>query len=533
MAETIGTIILAAAGALDVAGATAFTIAGTAVTVSTVVGTAAIIGTSIGLQYALAARPSLPKPEDGSQPIKQAIPPRIMGYGTNRLAGYYMLFEAGMASVPGSFDAIAFHSGRVETVRQVYLTDDLVGFDADITHGGVGNVLPMDGDGKYAGITFEIKLGTVPQAASGVLIANPQISPIWTPAHQGNGIAYAVMTCAGFGDPEAFTKHYPRNLPVPSVVADCTAIWDPRSPMQSRTNPSTWQVSKNPVLQLIDYLTRADGGMGLDFDQVIAPNLDAWLTEANLCDEQVATAEGTQEARYQSNGWFQFDNNPSDVIGGILSTCDGWLGETGDGALTIVVGVYRPPADPPLTEKHVLGFAVNYGQADEQIVNQLEISFTDPVQKYVTVQAAPWRDEQAISLSGAVRSQPLELKWVQSYSQARRLADRAMQRLNPSMSGSFTTTLYGLRYLGRRWVPLQYPFVSGLQDCVVEIQSAEVDLMKGRIVWQFNRIGDDIDAYDPATDEGAPPVTPPSLSNTRLDFSFAPDSQYLAIFEDI
>jgi hypothetical protein len=50
---------------------------------------------------------------------------------------------------------------------------------------------------------------------------------------------------------------------------------------------------------------------------------------------------------------------------------------------------------------------------------------------------------------------------VQSNSQARRLADRAMQRLNPQLTGSFTTSLYGLRYLGRRWVPVSYPYVSG------------------------------------------------------------------------
>jgi hypothetical protein len=194
-------------------------------------------------------------------------------------------------------------------------------------------VLPQDGNGKYGDIAIEIKLGTVPQTAAGRLTSDPLINAVWTPAHQGNGIAHAAMVCAGIGDPPTFTKHYPHGLPVLSVVADCTPVWDPRDGAQSSTDPSTWTVSKNPVLQLIDYLTRADGGMGLDYATVIAPNLTAWMVEANLCDELVDTATpGVQEPRYQSNGWFQFDNAPSDVIGSMLATCDGWLAEAGDGA---------------------------------------------------------------------------------------------------------------------------------------------------------------------------------------------------------
>jgi hypothetical protein len=535
MAETIGLLILETIGAtasVTGIGSATLTIAG--FSAATVIGTAAIIGASIGLQYALAAHPDVPKPENGSQPIKQSIPPRIMGYGTNRLAGYYMLFEIGPNTVANSFDVMAFHSGRIGAIRGFFLHDDAVSVSADLTLGGLASVLPQDGNGKYSDIAIEIKLGTVPQTAAGRLTSDPLINAVWTPAHQGNGIAHAAMVCAGIGDPPTFTKHYPHGLPVLSVVADCAPVWDPRDGAQSRADTSTWTVSKNPVLQLIDYLTRADGGMGLDYATVIAPNLTAWMVEANLCDELVDTATpGVQEPRYQSNGWFQFDNAPSDVIGSILATCDGWLAESGDGALSITVGVYRAPSGPPLSEKHIFGFALNYGQSDEQLINQLDISFTDPAQKYVSVQTESWRDEASIAAAGTVRSNPLELKWVQSNSQARRLADRAMQRLNPQLTGSFTTSLYGLRYLGQRWVPVSYPYVAGLQHGVIEIQSVEVDLMKGRMVWQFSLIGDDIEAYVAAADEGAAPVVPPSSPAPRVDFSVALNSQYVALLEDI
>jgi hypothetical protein len=535
LAEVIGAFILEAAGVGSIGGIAGLgTVAGTTiggVSIASIVGATAILGATIGLQYALTAKPDIPKPEDGSQPLKQSIPPRIMGYGQNRLSGYYMLFEAaGIAS----FDVMAFHSGRIGAIRDVYFNDDRIALGTDLSAGGAASIPPQDGNGKYSFSGIEIKMGTVPQTACASLFTNPSISGLWNISHQGNGIAHAALICQGVGDPSQFTKIFPRNLPLMSVVADCAPVWDPRNGGQSRSNPATWTVSTNPVIQLIDYLTRPDGGMGLDFDLVIAPNLSAWLAEAALCDALVASdTPGAQEPRYQSNGWFQFDNNPSDVIGGILSTCDGWLAESGDGALMITVGVYRDPVDPPLTEKHIIGFSLNYGQADEQIVNQLDISFTDPANKFVSVQTAPWRDEASISLTGVVRSQPLDLKWVHGHAQCRRLADRAMQRLNPAMTGSFTTTLYGLRYLGRRWVPLQYPFVSGLQQCVVEIQNAEVDLLAGRIVWSFNLIGDNIDAFNPATDAGAPPVVPPSFAATQMAFNLTANSQYLALLEDI
>jgi hypothetical protein len=516
MPETVGILILAGTGLGSGAGIAGLgTVAGTTIfgtSLATIVGATAIIGVSIGLQYAL-NNPNVPKPESGSQALKQAVPPRIRGYGLNRLAGYYMLYEAGGAPPAVSYDVIAFHSGRIDSVVAWLLSDDYVSLSGDISHGGAATVLTTYGDGRYASaVVIELKLGNH-STAFGILTSDPRINFLWTPGHIGYGIAAAALTCASSPDPAAYSRLFPRGKPELSVIAVCSPCWDPRNPAQVRGNPATWQPTYNPVIQLIDYLTRLDGGMGLDLDTILPPaKLAEWMTEANLCDAAVSQADGGSEPRYTSHGWFQFDNAPENVIGAILSTCDGWLAESGDGTLSLVVGVYREPADPPLTEAHIFGFSLNYGETDEELVNQLDITFTDPAQKWVSVQTDPWRDEASIAAIGTTKPKALDLKWVQSHSQARRLADRAMMRLNPAMTGSFTTSLYGLGYLGKRWVKLQYPFVSGLQDCVVEIQDAEVDLMAGRIVWTFNRIGADIEGYDPDNDEGAAPVVPPDAA---------------------
>jgi hypothetical protein len=177
--------------------------------------------------------------------------------------------------------------------------------------------------------------------------------------------------------------------------------------------------------------------------------------------------------------------------------------------LALKVGLYRDPT-VTLTDEHILGFSASYGQADEQSVNEIDITFTDSDQKYAQVQTETLRDEEAISFSGQVRAQKLDLTWVQSNSQARRLALRAMQRFNPQMTGTLVTTLYGLRALGERWVAVQYPHVFGLQDCVVEIQDAEIDLQAGCVTFTYSRVAlGAIEAYDPYTDEGSPPTVPP------------------------
>jgi hypothetical protein len=292
------------------------------------------------------------------------------------------------------------------------------------------------------------------------------------------------------------------------------------------------------VLQLIDYLTRVDGGMGHDYSIVIAPRIAEWMVEADICDAIVDRADGGQEARYASHGWYQYGNNPEDVINGILSTCDGWMCEDVDGTIALKVGLYRAPTGDAISSSNILGFAnIQFGQADESAVNQLDMTFTDPNQGYVTVQPSPYRDEEAISALGVERAKPLDLKWVQSNGQASRLAQRAMLRANPDITCTIITDLTALDWVGERWVPLKYPFIAGLENCVMENQGSELDLGAGRITFNFNLVvPTKVEDYNPGVDEKpAPPVPPPSpgAGGSGLDFGNQFNSGYLVLLEDI
>lgn len=485
MAETIGLLIIeATVGTASVTGigsaAVTLEVAGLTVSAASVVGAATITAAAIGLQYAL-NNPSVPKPENGAQPLKQAVPPRQRGYWINRLSGYYMLF---LAAGGDSQDVLAFHSGRIEQVLQLYFHDSVVATDVALGDGVAATVV---GPGIWAQNSIvQIFYGSDTQNAGvGSAVNSSTTSGTWTSEFAGRGIGCICLFCPHAANPTDFTQKYPRGLPLPSVVAKCAPVFDPRDVTQSRVNPATWKASPNPVLQLMDYLTEPDGGMGEDFDVLFPPEtLALWMIEADICD-----ASFGGRPRYQSAGFYQFDNSPEAVINKILATCDGWLVENGDGTFSLTVGSYREPSDPPLTSNHIVGWTWKKGLADEESVNELDITFTNPDLSYVTDQVPPVRDELAISQSGIVRSKPLDVSWVQSADQASELGGRAMLRVNPEMSGTFVTTLYGLRYLGKRWIKVQHPVVKGLEDCVVEIQDkGKIDLINGRVTFIWNLV---------------------------------------------
>lgn len=488
MAEIIGSAILAAIG---VEGASTLT--------ASIVGTVAIAtattAVSIGVQYALQPKNDGAKPGDGSQAMRGAIMPRLGGYGRSRVAGATMLYEEFQGV---SFDVFALISGRIGGFVGYYLHDDAVTLD------GAGAVNALS-DLRYAGgrLLIDTRIG---HSAETVFAAPHAALPaIWTDAHRGDGAASLALTCNSVPQ-DVFQTIYPNGLPQPSAVLDLYPVFDPRDVTQARADPASWRTSQNPVINLIDYLTDPDHGMGLDWDVAIAPALADLMAEADHCDETIPLAGGGGEPRYACSGVYTFDSEPAAVIGPILAACDGWLAEMPGGTFALKVGVYRAPT-VTLKDRHVTAFSVRYGVGDEELVNELTTSFVSPAHKYAEVAGDPWRDEDSIVDIGRVRSRALDLKWTQSHSQVRRLAKRASARLNAPMRGTIQTTLYGLLALGERWVRLQYPFIAGLEDAVIELSNVRVSISSASVSFDWIVIDPaTIDAWSTAEQGEAPPV---------------------------
>lgn len=445
---------------------------------ATLIGSGFLLAASLGLSYAM-YRPSAPKAEDGSQPIRAAVQPRQRGYWVNRLSGAVMLATPGGAAPTTAYMVGAFHQGPIDSLIGFYMDDDAVTMTADISHGGTAQVVASGG--RYAFVRFCVKLGRPAEGVETVLTGDANINGTWTTSYVGEGVAYWSMIAAAPADPTQFAKMYPRGLPRASVLAICSPIWDPRDGAQLRDTSSTWVAKRNPVLQLIDYLRATDGGMGFDPDEFLPPaRLAQWMVEASLCDVDL----GGGDIRYGSAGWYTFDTKPEDVINKILATCDGWLAPAGDGTLSLTVGVYRASTLPPITESMVLDMDVTLGNPDETLINEIDATWTNPATNYSSDQATPVQDSASIALVGEIKRQPLDLTWVQWPVQVGRLARRALLRANPKRAGTFVGREILLRYAGERWINLQYPF-PGLEACVIEVQDFQVDHLAGRVTIKF------------------------------------------------
>lgn len=464
----------------------------------------ALVGVGIGLQAVLAKNQATSglsdaaaPAESGHVPLKQAIAPRIRGYGRSRLAGSYVLYEANNHD---SYDIVIFHHGRIGGIVGCYLHDDVVVVD--------GGIVQEQGDGRYANnlISVEIRLGEATETAfSSVVGALPDI---WTTDHRGDGLASAALICLGAADPSNYTQVYPRGLPQLSIVADLSPIYDARDAAQALDDPASWAVSKNPVVQIIDFLTNVDSGMGFDRATLIDPVIDALNAEADICDEAVFKADGSFESRYTSNGFYSLSSDPINTLQAMLDACDGWMSENGDGSLALKVGKYRE-ATFVIEAEHVLGFGLRKGVENEELVNEISLTYTEPQADFKTLPGDPWRDEDDISARGKTQSQPFDLSWVQSHTQARRLAKRKMSKINALQRGSIRTTSWGLQALGERWIKIDASKVLvEFDEMIVEVQKLRLDLANNQVTIDFVEVdAATMDAWSPAED-GEPPTIP-------------------------
>jgi hypothetical protein len=321
---------------------------------------------------------------------------------------------------------------------------------------------------------------------------------VWTSAHRGDGIASLFMRATSV-EQKDMPKQFPNSRPAPSVTARCLLVHDWRDVGQDPETPSTWDCSFNPFVQLADFLTSDHHGMALDRATRIAPNIDEWTLAADDCDDAIALKAGGTEPRYQSHGPFDSTTPPSDVIGRLLESCDGWLTVRGDGTLAPSAGVYRAPT-VTFTDAHITDYSLQRFIEDEERVDGLIVSFTSPDHDFREVQTDPWGDDTS------ARTESLSLLWVQNNGQARRLAKRRFARKTAEARGTFKTNLYGLRGLGERYIRLQISDLTILNDVVVEVLNVSLDIEAMTLTYSFIIADTAIDSWNPATEEGDGPT---------------------------
>ena len=492
LAPWLGELILSIALPADIAalGAGVEIVAG--VTVAEAVGTAALVGITVGLQDAFSPSFNLPTPANVKTSKRQAVASRMGGGGRARISGYYMCYEEKEGV---SYDVFALLNGEIDGIEAYYLHDDLVTLSGD-------TVQPL-ADGSYGDSKIKIltRSGLSTETAYSEVVAG--LPGIWTTDHRGDGIASLALICDKV-EPSAFSKIYPQRLPEPSVVARLQRFFDPRDGAQDPDDPSTWTWNPNPVLGYLDYLRFREGK---DYATRILPEIDYWIDAADVCDEDVNLAAGGTEKRYEWGGVYSYDNDPADVGNMFLSTFDGWISETGTGALRLFAGKFSAPTKT-ISARHITGYSVQRFTGKEDAVNEIAFTYTSPDHKYQTIDGQRWRDEANISARGETISRQIEFPWVQSHSRCRRLVKRRMMRANAPARGSIQTDLYGLCCLGERYLTIELPDFETLASFTAEIQRVTIDIMKGTLVFEWLAMDATIDDWNEAEEEGSAPADP-------------------------
>lgn len=472
------------------------TIAGTTITWASVAAAVATTALSIGIQALLT---KTPKPEDGHSPKIQSVPYRIWGVGRTRLAGSYMLWEAKGSRL---FAAQGLAGHRIRSVNRYWLNSDEVEIDA--------NGRTKENDDKRYGDNVWIyhRIGLPRETAFSEIVRYLGSDNVWTNNHRGDGQASLGMICEQ-SPAKAQNTRFPQGAPQLSVEADLAYCWDFRDPSQDPLNPDTWAWSRNSVVVGAWHLCFNPFGFLRDYRTALLPVLDMWKEEADICDEDVPTAAGGTEKRYQCNGWDTTENGPKGGLAAILATCDGWICERGDGAVLITVGKFRETRVATLTDADIVGHKIQYDVLFEDECNRLIPKFTYPAIAYSSADADYFESPEDQATSGRVLAQEAQINWCHSWRQARRLAIREWRRIRQKVRGSLDVRLSGANAIYSRWVRLETPNrLPRLNGKVIENRKSLISLEQGGFTMDMTLHPENIDDWDPATDEGRQPPVP-------------------------
>lgn len=464
---------------------------------------------SLGFSYLASSlfRPSQPKPEDVQQQVRQPTAPRVRHYGRVKTSGTWAFAETKSGNF---YKILALGQGPFDAIEEIWIDDlklDLLSDGKPVPpskfrHGTTGKSL----------LRVETRVGNPTEVAYDEIVS---AFPQWTAEHRGDGVA-SLLACQYAVGQEYYLSLFPNGINTNyRVVARTSEVKNPV------TGAIAW--SDNAAAVIRDYMSHRDG-MRLPENLFTTPLAQAgWVTAFNRANEAVALAAGGTEPRYRLWGSYQLNERPADVLGRMLSCCDGRIVPTPDGGLTLDIGTWAEPT-VVLDADAIIGFSdVGRGRDVMTTANTIRATFLDPSQDYQSTDADPWMDENAVAERGE-EAKDVQFNMAPSHSQARRLMKLEWFRANPNWVGTFNTNLMGLAAFGERLIRIQYPLF-GINS-VFEVLDFKFILGEGGILQgatiQVQSMPQSAYQWD-TSQEGTAPVSDETTSDDDLPIPDAPD----------
>jgi len=484
------------------AGAAANALAPAGIAASQIAGFAAFTAVAVGVPLAInaALAPNIPDPAASQTNLKQARPARRYGVGRTRVSGAVAFREAESNRY---HQVYAYPEGPVGAYERAWLNDDEVTI--------VGDSVQQLSNGRYETGRARVysRLGSITETSySNLTSAFPSL---WPSTSRGDGVPSTYLRCEN-GKLADAQKQFPAGAATELTREASYLAYDWRDPDQNRNDPSTWGQTGNVVVWTVNILWRR---YGADWDRRFAPALAILTAEANVCDELVALKAGGSVKRYEVGFWFEATSLRKTLLQTLLNAMDGHFAVRRDGAYIIRAGRYQAPTIF-FGDEEIIDYSFNPGPTPDSAINALVVSFCDPANNYSTVETDSWRNEEDILARGEERSSEFTPKGVQGNSQVRRLAKAAMDR-NFAPDGTFRTPLSGRRALGERYVGIRISDQDDLNNAVVEILEASIDLGSASITWTYKMASAARYDWNPVTEEGDGPVTAARPTPEALD----------------
>lgn len=277
--------------------ATAFTVAGVAITWGTIGGF--LITTAVS-SWAIGALMPKPQGASGMEGMltnrREPVGDFDIVYGKVRKGGNITFMESTGDKNKYLHFVVTLAGHEVEAIEDIYINENIVTLNAN------GFVTSDPWKSK---VRIKKMLGGPSQVAQPELVSETSVDANF----RGRGIAYLYVRLEY--DNEVFTE----GIPNFTAIVKGKKVFDPR------TSETIW--SDNAALCIRDYLSDP-----LGVNSVQSPgslNSDCWAVGANVCDSLVTKKDDSTEKRYTLNGIVPTSNIPRENLQQMLTSCGGTL----------------------------------------------------------------------------------------------------------------------------------------------------------------------------------------------------------------
>lgn len=341
------------AAAVAASSATAFTVAGYAVTYGALAKVAFIAGSvaysssqSSKLRRSLATS-SLD--QGRTVMVRDPIAPQRLIYGQVLVSGTIVYMQTTGTKNEYLHLVIALAGHECHEIGDIYFGSEVVPLD--------GSGLPTSGRfvgharvKKFLGIAAGERDTDLESESGGV----------WTSAHLGKGIARLHVRLKWSADVFA------NGMPAIKALVKGKKVYD------FRTATTAW--SANSALCAADYLMDSKFGRGVAQARIRSADVEE---AANICDEAVVLADTTTEDRYTTNGTVLSAQDPGAVLLDLAGAMAGHIVDTG-GTWTIRAGAHRA-SSLTLTDDDLVGpFSMQPRQSRQDTCNRVRGVYVSP-----------------------------------------------------------------------------------------------------------------------------------------------------------